>query len=126
MNMPANTSTNPTFVVRLTHTDEEHAIEAVAKMIVEQQDPTITQTGFDKACFSPPTSRQLWEAEQFKGVVVTGNAKGYWRPADRYTFDVEVEHDPKVDTDFVRTRFGAYGHIAHDVTPHRWSMEGGC
>ena len=76
MNIPANKSTNPTFIVRLTHTDEEHAIEAVAKMIVEQQDPTITQTGFDKACFSPPTSRQLREAEQFKGVVFTVNSKG--------------------------------------------------
>ena len=66
MNIPAKQIHKPTFIVRLTHTDEEHAIKAVAKMIVEQQDPTINQTGFDKACFSPPTSRQLGKRSSSK------------------------------------------------------------
>lgn len=120
MELPKNKSTNPTFIIRLTHTDEEHAIAAVASRIVKESDPTYNLSAMEEIA----DVRQQWEAEQFKGVVVTGNAKGYRTPANLYTFDVEVEHDPSIDVGFVRTRFAAYGHIPHDVTPHRWTLEG--
>ena len=126
MNMPANTSTNSTFLVRLVHHDAETAVQAVTQRIVAEQDPPRSQTSIQRCSFDAPTSRQVWEAQQFRGVVVTGNAFSVRQSAIDELLDVEVEFDSSIDVDFVRTRFAAYGHEPHSTYPIRWTIEGGC
>ena len=55
MNMPANTSTNSTFLVRLVHHDAETAVQAVTQRIVAEQDPTRYQTSIPRCSFDART-----------------------------------------------------------------------